>query len=315
MKKFYKNALITAGILFAAGAVILVICTFVGGSSFHNDVKSGNISELVSLFHFNNSDTSHSAFHVDNRTVHFDFNDEYPVYSGSRTDNEAADASKIKHINIDLGGGEYIIEQSSDNHYFQIVAESSDTYQYYTENSTFYVIGFDGSSINCGDRHNKLTLRLPSDLEFTDVTISLGAGNLEWDSLTTDSLILDAGAGSITLSNGSAATKDVNLGAGIIDLNHCTLQNASFEVGMGELNYSGVIRGDLTADCGMGSLTFAFIDSEQKHNYSLDGSMGSISIGDKGYGGLEYEKTLNNNASSNYELSCSMGNITVTFED
>ena len=102
MKKFYKNALITAGILFAVGAVILVICTFVGGSSFHNDVKSGNISELVSLFHFNNSDTSHSAFHVDNRIVHFDFNDEYPVYSGSRTDNEAADASKIKHINIDL---------------------------------------------------------------------------------------------------------------------------------------------------------------------------------------------------------------------
>ena len=177
------------------------------------------------------------------------------------------------------------------------------------------MIGFDGSSINFGDRHNKLTLRLPSDLEFTDVTISLGAGNLEWDSLTTDSLILDAGAGSITLSNVSAATTDVNLGAGIIDLNHCTLQNASFEVGMGELNYSGVIRGDLAADCGMGSLTFAFIDSEQKHNYSLDGSMGSISIGDKGYGGLEYEKTLNNNASSNYELSCSMGNITVTFED
>ncbi len=164
MKKFYKNALITAGILFAVGAVILVICTFVGGSSFHNDVKSGNIPELVSLFHFNNSDTSHSAFHVDNRIVHFDFNDEYPVYSGSRTDNEAADASKIKHINIDLGGGEYIIEQSSDNHYFQIVAESSDTYQYYTENSTFYVIGFDGSSINFGDRHNKLTLRIPSNL-------------------------------------------------------------------------------------------------------------------------------------------------------
>ena len=53
MKKFYKNALITAGILFAAGAVISVICVFVGGSSFHNDVKSGNISELVSLFHFN----------------------------------------------------------------------------------------------------------------------------------------------------------------------------------------------------------------------------------------------------------------------
>ncbi len=143
----------------------------------------------------------------------------------------------------------------------------------------------------------------------------LEAGNLEWDSLTTDSLILDAGAGSITLSNVSAATTDVNLGAGIIDLNDCTLQNATFEVGMGELNYSGVIRGDLTADCGMGSLTFAFIDSEQKHNYSLDGSMGSISIGDKGYGGMAYEKTLNNNASSNYELSCSMGNITVTFED
>ena len=39
MKKFYKNALITAGILFAAGAVISVICVFVGGSSFHNDVK------------------------------------------------------------------------------------------------------------------------------------------------------------------------------------------------------------------------------------------------------------------------------------
>ena len=44
MKKFYKTALITAGILFAIGAIILIICTFAGGSSFYHDIKSGNIS-------------------------------------------------------------------------------------------------------------------------------------------------------------------------------------------------------------------------------------------------------------------------------
>ena len=113
----------------------------------------------------------------------------------------------------------------------------------------------------------------------------------------------------------SAASANVDLGAGSIEFYDSTLQDASFEVGLGTLDYSGVIRGDLSADCGMGNLNFDLTDSENKHNYSLDVSMGSISIGDREYKGMAYEQTINNETSSNYDLSCSMGDITITFED
>lgn len=315
MKKFYKTALITAGILFAIGAIILIICTFAGGPSFYHDIKSGNISGIVSQFSPTGLYNEDSTLHINNRTIHCNFNKDYPVYSGSRTDKEAADASKVQKINIDLGGGEFMIEKSSDQNCFEVAAEGKDKYQYYTEEGTFYIIGFDGSNINFGDRHNKLTLRIPSNLKFADVYVSLGAGNLEWNYLTTDSITIDAGSGSITMTDVSATSANVDLDAGSIEFYDSTLQDASFEVGIGALDYSGMISGDLSADCGMGSLDFNLTDSEKKHNYSLDVSMGCISIGDCEYSGMAYEQTINNNTSSNYDLSCSMGDITITFED
>lgn len=315
MKKFYKSSLITAGILFATGSIILIICTFAGGSSFYHNIRSGNIPGIVSQLSAASLDTDDSAFHINDRIIHCNFNRNYPVYSGSRTDKEAADAGKVQKINIDLGGGEFMIEKSSDQTCFEVVAEGKDKYQYYTEEGTLYIIGFDGSNINFGDRHNKLTLRIPANLKFADVYVSLGAGNIKWDYLTTDSITIDAGAGSITMTDVSAASANVDLGAGSIEFYDSTLQDASFEVGLGTLDYSGVIRGDLSADCGMGNLNFDLTDSEKKHNYSLDVSMGSISIGDREYKGMAYEQTINNETSSNYDLSCSMGDITITFED
>ena len=245
MKKFYKSSLITAGILFATGSIILIICTFAGGSSFYHNIRSGNIPGIVSQLSAANLDTDDSAFHINDRIVHCNFNKNYPVYSGSRTDKEAADAGKVQKINIDLGGGEFMIEKSSDQNCFEVVAEGKDKYQYYTEEGTLYIIGFDGSNINFGDRHNKLTLRIPANLKFADVYVSLGAGNIKWDYLTTDSITIDAGAGSITMTDVSAASANVDLGAGSIEFYDSTLQDASFEVGLGTLDYSGVIRGDL----------------------------------------------------------------------
>lgn len=195
----------------------------------------------------------------------------------------------------------------------QITSDCENQFQYYTEGDTFYIIGFENAPIATHD--NKLTLGLPSDMSFDNVTIALGAGYMNCNHLNTDTLTLAVGGGTAVMNAVTADQLTADIGAGSMELYDSVLKDAEWNVGLGSLIYSGVIRGDMTAECGMGSLDFQLTDSEKNHNYSLKGGLGNITIGSHNYGDIEYNRDIDNQASSNYHLSCAMGNITITYED
>ena len=302
MKKFANVSLIVAGILFVTGAIILLICSMFAGN-MRGALSDGVSSQLHSTINGN-------VFHLWNGNTHHHFDKSHAIYSGQHADDSAANASDITELEIDLNYVDLTLTASQDE-YFHISSEGSGKYQYYTDNSGFYLNGFfDRSSLST----NQITLAVP-DIRFSNITIDFGAGSASLSSLKSDSVSLDIGAGELTLDGVECDYICADVGAGAASIKNGQTQNADFEIGMGKLLYEGFIDADLTAEVGMGNITLQLADSQNAHNYDLECSMGSITLGQKEYGGMAFETEFDNNADSNFLLECGMGSIDVTFQD
>ena len=87
------------------------------------------------------------------------------------------------------------------------------------------------------------------------------------------------GAGSLNVTDVKADEANINLGMGQIYFNEMTVDDMYFSIGMGSMDYDGTITGDMTGDCGMGTVYMTLSGKESDHNYQLETSMGSMSIG------------------------------------
>ena len=94
-----------------------------------------------------------------------------------------------------------------------------------------------------------------------------------------------------------------------------TTGDVTLEVGVGEIRFEGSIPGDLDATCSMGNMEITVIGStEQDHNMQMDCAAGNLDVGSRSYAGLATEQSIDNGADSDYNLSCAMGNMTLTFK-
>lgn len=302
MKKFVKISLITAGILFVTGAIILIICSFFAGS------MRSTISDAVSAKLY--STVNGDILHLWNGNSHHHFNNSYPIHNGQHTDDNAANAADINELYIDLNYTDFTLAPSQDD-YFHISSEGSGNYQYYTDGSAFYIDGFYNRSTSS---INRLTLQVP-DTDFSHVNINFGAGTATLASLKSDSLTMSIGAGELTLDDVHCDDLSAEIGAGTTTIKNGQTIDAAFDIGMGTLTYKGYINENLNAEVGMGSIDLQLWDSQDNHNYELECSMGTITLGQKEYGGIAFETKIDNGVDSDYILECDMGSINITFED
>lgn len=302
MKKFASISLIVAGTLFVTGAVILIICSFFAGN-----MRSALSDTVSSQLH---STLGGIPLYSWGRTSGHHFNSHYPVQNGQYTDDSATKASDITELDINLNNIDFTLTASQDE-YFHISSTGSGKYQYYTDDSVFYLNGFfDRRTIG----KNQITLAVP-DITFSCINIDFGAGAATLSSLKGDSVILNIGAGELTLDEIDCDYISADVGAGSASINHGKTLNADFNIGMGKLIYNGLINSDLMADVGMGNITLQIDDTQNAHNYDLEVAMGAITLGQKTYGGMAFETEIDNGADSNYTLECGMGSIDLSFQD
>lgn len=127
--------------------------------------------------------------------------------------------------------------------------------------------------------------------------------------------MLNIGAGELTLNEVDCDDFSAEIGAGAAFINSGKTLNANFNIGMGKLVYNGYIDSDLSAEVGMGNLELQIADTQNAHNYDLECAMGTILLGQRNYGGMAFETTIDNDADSNYTLECGMGSIDISFEE
>lgn len=127
-----------------------------------------------------------------------------------------------------------------------------------------------------------LTLCVPTDVVFENVTISTGAAKLTTDALSAKWLKLQLGAGDVSISRLTALSgADIEGGAGRIDIAGGTINNLELEMGIGELNLTAALLGDNELTLGVGESNLTLIGNRDDYRLAFEKGIGSITVDGK----------------------------------
>lgn len=306
MKKFIKGTLITVLILVLSGAVILTIGIMMGG--FPKIITMAENGELS--FGKYNGDFN---IHVTDFDSNVDFDSNFEIFDGNYSSNNLGTKDQIKNLQVELGGGELIIEESSSDQ-IQVHSENAMKFQCYVDGDTLYVKGLK-NIVTPGINHNTIYLELPSDMIFQEVNLTLGGGQILIDELNSSECTISLGAGYVEADTLFTDDLDISVGAGAVAIADGKAKNTVFDVGMGEIQFEGEILGDLDASCSMGSIDLDLAGQENDYNYNLDCSMGEIEINNSSYAGMASTRNIDHDAAYNITIECSMGSVDLDFSE
>lgn len=141
----------------------------------------------------------------------------------------------------------------------------------------------------------KMIITIPAGYRFDTVRLNIGAGTLNGTGICADKSVLSVGAGQVTMENFISRASKITCG-------------------MGEITVRGELYGKCAVDCGMGSIKL-FIREPERYGYRASVGMGEVRIGENKLSGIGGNQTMNAGAPNFYKVSCSMGEVNISFTD
>lgn len=317
MKKFVKISLMTAGILlivgFVFGSVSALAC---GGNVFRIIREEDELDDKIESF----VDAVGKSFYysTDGRWGYLKGDDSSQELQSAAEIHKQIVVDDISNIELVLGAGTFVIkEKGYSDGVVDIWITGNGHYDYYVKGNTFYVEGFKGISWSEYNdiNENRIEIWVPQGIIFDKLEAETGAGMMEISNIKVNKLDAELGAAVLYLNDMDIEKLSVEVGAGQMEASNIRTKDAEISVGVGECIYGGTITGKLDAECSMGNMEFHLTGSETDHNYEIECGAGNIEIGSFSVSALASEKTINNNAASKFDIECSMGNITITFDN
>lgn len=315
MKKFAKVSLIVAGVLFAVGCALCSISAIAGGKSLVRTLKEKEyFGEKMDELAYAVGST---VFYITDGKLGFIHGEERTPVSTWQEDSGQIEAAGVRNMELQLGAGTFIIEEKEEaDGLIDISVSGVGAFGYKVQGETLHVEGFEGKwhTLNASN-DNRVEIRVPKNSYFEEITIDAGAGIVEISALKAGELELQGGAGQFLLSGMELGEMYAKIGAGQMEASQMQVRNAEFSVGVGECLFDGAITGNLDAECGMGNMELTLSGKETDHNYEIECAAGNVDIGGFSVPAMAAEKVIDNNAASDFDIECSMGNITIHFTD
>lgn len=157
-----------------------------------------------------------------------------------------------------------------------------------------------------------VVLTVPEDFVFRDVDIETGAGKVEIDTLSANTLSMELGAGSTQIGCLNAATRgNVSTGAGMLVVRDGKLHNLSMEIGTGRLELTGCLTGKSRLDFGLGEAELTLLGSREEYRIQFEKGIGSGTLdGKEMSGGSVYGSGVNR-----LDIDGGIGALRIHFRD
>ena len=139
-----------------------------------------------------------------------------------------------------------------------------------------------------------ITVRIPKDMIFEEVSLSMGAGNLSVGQIYTEDLSVEIGAGEVNIDNFQA-------------------DEAKFECGAGNITAQGDVKSSADIQCGVGSIVYTASGHEEEYNYEIECGSGEVLCGDSSYSGLGKNRHIDNNADKDISIEGGVGSVIIDF--
>lgn len=251
------------------------------------------------------------------------FDSSYEVYRGNVEKYRLE--GTVERLEVEVGGCSFQVKDSGDGSFYA-EAKNVGKFQAYVESGTLYIRSTTGNVRNwSGISDAKVTLYVPQEGSYSEAKIGIGAGVLSFPKLCADEISVSVGAGKVTMEAVEAETLEIEVGAGQVELTDMKVEELKVEVGVGEFVGDGDVARSVDAECSMGNLELCVAGSQKDFNYEISGAMGNVTLGGSGrhgeeryagnYGGFATERSIDNGADKDMEITCSMGNVTIRFKD
>ena len=293
MKKFAKGCLIFAGIAAAIGVVLCVIGMVLGGEPRLESFWKSYLSEPDRL------EISTEWYNDEPQTIEVT----QVIEDGGNYDISEEASDQITNIAIELNAGSIQIKESSDDQIHLFVDSSRGGVKVDTSDNTLELIERTEKNWvwrnwyrNGHNKGSKISLYLPADKHFENVSIEVEAGDAD-----------------VTQYALQAEYMTLSIGAGQFDIADMNVGEAELDCGVGELNVAGRASGNITADCGVGEINLTLSDEQDNFNYSIDCGIGEVILGGDSYSSLGVSREIDNDAEKKMELDCGVGQIHVEY--
>lgn len=137
-------------------------------------------------------------------------------------------------------------------------------------------------------------ITIPAGMKFREVSISIGAGDLNIDHILADSIGIETGAGEI-------------------DIQKFTAQEVDAQCGAGSIYMEGEATREIDLQCDVGSVEYAAPGTFEDYNYDLECNIGEIVLDGRSYSGLAKEKKIDQGQMKEMNIECKIGSVTVNF--
>ncbi|MGN1378430.1 MAG: DUF4097 family beta strand repeat-containing protein [Dorea sp.] len=219
-----------------------------------------------------------------------------------KEDDSASDSvqrySNIREIEGELFAGNIVVAVVDDS---EITVETKGVSERlgfcsYEEDGTLYLKTKKNlkqwSNMNVGT----ITVSIPRDMIFEEVSLDIGAGKMDLESICANSFSIDAGAGEVNIQYFDARDAEINCGAGSVTA-------------------CGRISEEMDMECGIGQISLTMDGCEDDYNYDISCGVGEIVCGGRSYSGIGHDDYVNNGAGKEMSLECGIGQINIAFRE
>lgn len=302
MRKFYKGSLIAAACLIGTGIVL----TAIGGAA--------GIHETYGILKNEAGDWKISEY----QDVMDDM-DEFGSATGDESklnNTEVFVAENVDRLTIAVGACRLVFkEEEMDEEQIRVSWSGNERIKCELDGDELSVKGHKGDfwSLIGNSDVPEIRITVPEGRRFAEMDLRTGAGQAEITGLKADEISLKAGAGEVIMSQVEAKQMSMEAGAGSLEAEKMDVKEIEVSVGAGSFTYEGKAPEELDADCAMGELVMDLSGKESDHNYSVRCAAGEITIGNQSGSMLATERYIDNGADSEYSVDCSMGSISIAF--
>ena len=327
MKKFFRFCGGLALSLVILGLIFLGVGMLTVGSDKMNEtlqkLTKGRVQMDLQGIHLLDDDVKVKlgSFLEDNAIYDIDessmFSKKHKVWQGNVERTLIAEGDVTK-LSLELGGCKFELADSATDEYYVEYRGKGKT-QAYADKGTLYVKVLNGSNWNIADWNEEandshMILYLPMNTCYEEIKAELGAGQMNLDNLSANTMEVEIGAGQVVANGLIAENLTLGVGAGDVVLEESILKELELEVGAGNCEIAGRIDGNVKANCAAGNIVVEVDGKESDFNYDMQCAVGKIQIEDTEYSGLSQEQELDHGALKEMELTCAAGNLEVTFQ-
>ena len=159
-------------------------------------------------------------------------------------------------------------------------------------------------------KNSQLTIYIPKEVNFKQVSIETGAGIMSIESLKTSDLTLEIGAGKVEIEYINVEnTANINGGVGSFKIKDGLLHNLKLDVGIGKTDITAKITGKSDIDSGIGQLNLNLMGLKDDYQINVKKGLGNVVVD----GNIVNKVLQYGNGDYYIDISGGVGNINVIF--